>query len=194
MKNTIVTKEQDHTYYFRCRKLMNKSNFKLKLPTLTRSNNYHWYPYWIVSVYLVIWHMARYQFSCMNNSKFPHDNCFSSFHRRGVDKKVLQLMRDRTQGNTMTKVWRQIQENHCQLYLNRKDLYTTLLDMLNKSGGIVSALRHRFKPPPKRHELPSPRLLRHAFMLAEADNIHDYRAQILSTFGRVLKFDSTKKV
>ena len=103
-------------------------------------------------------------------------------------------MRDRTQGNTMTKVWRQVQENHCQVYLNKKDLYTTLLDCLNKPGGIVPALGHRFKPPPKRRELPSPKLLRLAFMMSEADNIQDYRAQIMSTFGRVLKFDSTKKV
>ncbi|XP_076144090.1 uncharacterized protein LOC143126052 [Alosa pseudoharengus] len=43
-------------------------------------------------------------------------------------------------------------------------------------------------------ELPCERLLRHAFLLAEANNVQDYRSQILSTFGTVLKMDSTKKV
>ena len=47
-------------------------------------------------------------------------------------------MRDHTQGNTMAKVWRQVQESHCEEYLHRKDLYTTLLSQLNKPGGITS--------------------------------------------------------
>ena len=80
-------------------------------------------------------------------------------------------MRDRTEGNTMAKVWRQVQESHCVDYLKRKDIYTTLLTGLAKPGGIVSALGHRFQPPPKRKELPSPKLLRHAFMLGEAEQI-----------------------
>jgi len=103
-------------------------------------------------------------------------------------------MRDRTVGNTMTKVWRQIQENHCQQYLDRKDLYTTLLMTLNRPGGITAALGQRFKSAPKRREMPSPKLLRHAFLIAETNQIEDYRTQIMSTFGSVLKFDSTKKV
>ncbi len=47
-------------------------------------------------------------------------------------------MRDRTEGNTMAKVWRQVLESHCEEYLHRKDLYTTLLSQLNKPGGIIS--------------------------------------------------------
>ncbi|XP_034540592.1 uncharacterized protein LOC117813704 [Notolabrus celidotus] len=103
-------------------------------------------------------------------------------------------MRDRTEGNTMVKVWRQIQENHVEEYLQRKDLYTTLLMNVVKPGGIVSAFGHSFQPPPPQRELPTARLLRHAFLLAEASNVQDYRSQILSTFGTVLKMDSTKKV
>ncbi|XP_045070259.1 uncharacterized protein LOC123484218 [Coregonus clupeaformis] len=114
--------------------------------------------------------------------------------KRGVDRTVVRLLRDRTEGNTMVKVWRQIQENHVEEYLQRKDLYTTLLMTVVKPGGIVSALRHTFQAPPPPRELPSARLLRHAFLLAEANNVQDYRSQILSTFGTVLKMDSTKKV
>lgn len=94
----------------------------------------------------------------------------------------------------MVKVWRQIQENHVEEYLQRKDLYTTLLMTVVEPGGIVSALGHTFQAPPPPRELPSARLLRHAFLLSEASNVQDYRAQILSTFGTVLKMDSTKKV
>jgi len=111
-----------------------------------------------------------------------------------VDKNVVRLLRDRTEGNTMVKVWRQIQEKHTEEHLYCKDLYTTLLMTLVKPGGIVSAVGHTFQAPPPPRELPSARLLRHAFLLAEADNVQDYRSQILSTFGTGLKMDSTKKV
>lgn len=115
-------------------------------------------------------------------------------HRRGVDKSVIQLLRDCTEMHTMMKVCRQVQENHTKDYLQRKDLYTILLMTLKKPGGIVSAFKHKFEAPPPQRELPSARLLRHAFLLTEAGNMQDYRNQILSTFGTVLKIDSTKKV
>ncbi|XP_045927014.1 uncharacterized protein LOC123984448 isoform X1 [Micropterus dolomieu] len=43
-----------------------------------------------------------------------------------TSKNVVRLLRDRTEGNTMVKVWRQIQENHVEEYLQRKDMSTTL--------------------------------------------------------------------
>ncbi|XP_028296831.1 uncharacterized protein LOC114458609 isoform X2 [Gouania willdenowi] len=113
---------------------------------------------------------------------------------RGVDKQIIRLMRDRTAGNTMAKVWRQVQESHCEDYLHRKDLYTTLLSQLNKPGGIIRTLIHQFQRPPTRRELPSPKLLRKAFLISEVENIEDYRTQIMSTFGKVLKYDSTRKI
>ncbi|KAK1888878.1 Non-toxic nonhemagglutinin type D [Dissostichus eleginoides] len=98
---------------------------------------------------------------------------------RGVDRNVVRLLRDRTEGNTMEKVWRQVQENHVE-------------DCT--PGGIVSAMRQTFQAPPAQKQLPTAWLLRHAFLLAEANNVQDYRSQSLSTFGTVMKMDSTKKV
>ncbi|KAK2860341.1 hypothetical protein Q7C36_004507 [Tachysurus vachellii] len=60
--------------------------------------------------------------------------------------------------------------------------------------GIISTLGHTFQAPPPPRELPSARLLRDAFLLAEANNVQDYRSQILSISGTVLKIYSTKKV
>ncbi|TWW78042.1 hypothetical protein D4764_11G0001630 [Takifugu flavidus] len=94
--------------------------------------------------------------------------------RRGVDKQVVRLLRDRTGGDTMAKVWRQVQESHCDEYLQKK----TCTPLCSHST----------------RNLERPQLLRKAFLLAEAENIEDYRAQIMSTFGKVLKYDSTKKI
>lgn len=38
----------------------------------------------------------------------------------------------------MAKVWRQVQEGHCEDYLQRKDLYTTLLSQYNQPGKVTS--------------------------------------------------------
>ena len=92
----------------------------------------------------------------------------------------MRLLRDRTEGNTMVKVWWQIQENHVEEYLQRKDLYTTLLTTVVKPGGIVSALGHISQAPPPPKELPSVRLLCHPF------HVQDYCTQILSTFDSVV--------
>lgn len=58
--------------------------------------------------------------------------------RRGVDKQVIRLTRVRTEGNTMSKVWRQVLESHCEEYLQRKDIYTTLFSQYDEPGKITS--------------------------------------------------------
>ncbi|KAL0963395.1 hypothetical protein UPYG_G00305800 [Umbra pygmaea] len=89
----------------------------------------------------------------------------------------------------MLKVWRQVQENHMEDFYQRNDLYTTLLMALVKPGGIVFALGHgEFQATPPPRELPCAQLLRYAFLLAEADNVQDYRSQILSTGGEEISW------
>mgnify|MGYP001548728837 CR=1 FL=1 len=116
------------------------------------------------------------------------------FNRKSIDKKVVRLLQDRTVGNTMAKVWRQLEEAHCMRYLQRKDLYVTILKSVIKEGKIGAYLQHSFPKPPEREKLPSPKTLRMAYLLSEMENVDDYRSQIMSIYGKVLKFDSTKKV
>ncbi|KAL2083534.1 hypothetical protein ACEWY4_021307 [Coilia grayii] len=149
--------------------------------------------------------------ACNTCRKAAKESDERAIEPRGVDKAVIHLMRDRTEGNTMAKVWRQIQESHCEEYLQRKDLYTTLLCQYNQPGKnkfLISLaakgremsthtrriLSGQFQRPPPRRKLPTPQLLRRSFLVAEAENIEDYRTQIISIFGKVLKYDSTKKI
>ena len=66
--------------------------------------------------------------------------------KRGLDKTVLRLLRDRTEGNTLSKVWRQVRESLCEDYLSRKAMYTTLLASLSKEGSIVREYPKTRKP------------------------------------------------
>lgn len=139
--------------------------------------------------------------------------------------KVIRLMRVCTEGNTMAKVWRQIQESHCEEHLCRKDLYTTLLSQLNKAGWIVRKydlpltarvlrntegtilrvpfyigfspsgnVQSSFSSAKAGRELPTPRLLRKAFFITEKNSTEGERTQIMSTFAKILKYESHKKV
>ena len=130
-----------------------------------------------------------FQFSNNKDANYAIE-CF----RHAVKKKVVQFLKDRIKGNTMTKVWRQVTEAHCQKYLNGKELYSTLLHQLTKPGTIVVAVRPKFPPPAPRRELPTPKLFRLAHLNAEWSMIEDHKTQITLTFAKVLKLDSTKKV
>ena len=50
------------------------------------------------------------------------------FSRGGIDKKIICLLRERTEGNTPANIRKVLQEIHCEDYLNRKDLFTTLIE------------------------------------------------------------------
>lgn len=101
-----------------------------------------------------------------------------------MEEKVVRLLRDWTEGNTMMKVWRQLKENHAEEYLHRLDLYTTLFMTKVKPGGIVGASGHTFP-----YSTSSALLLRHAFLLAEAENVQDYR-RLLDIFHWMHRFDA----
>ncbi|ESO87510.1 hypothetical protein LOTGIDRAFT_166390 [Lottia gigantea] len=139
---------------------------------------------------------VTWEYSIVSSLSESHQSLFPAIltARRGVDKKIIQLMVDRSIGNTTRKMWRQVVENHSLQYLQRKDLYTTLLHSLTKKGGIVKSFAINFKPPPKRKDPPSAKLFQRAFLISEAEKVDDYRNQIMSTFGKILKFDSTKKI
>lgn len=55
-------------------------------------------------------------------------------------------------------------------------------------------LEHTVSNSPANREMPLLQLLRKTFLIAEAENIEDYCTQLMSMFGRVLKYDSNKKV
>ena len=61
-----------------------------------------------------------------------------------MDKQVVSLLRDRSDGNTMSKTWRQIQENHSEKHFQQVDLYTQLLTDLTEDGGKQKPMASKF--------------------------------------------------
>ena len=57
---------------------------------------------------------------------------FLKFFRRGIDKTIIKVLRERTEGNTWANIRKVVDEIHCEEYLYRDDLYTTLIEKLKE--------------------------------------------------------------
>ncbi len=110
------------------------------------------------------------------------------FLRYACDMRVIRLLRERGLGNSPTRVIKQLRENHSEQWLHRLARYTTqCVDFLNQPGV-------KFQEPPEPTVVPSCKWLLTVYsqdILTRLDEIH---ARITSTYGSVLKMDSTKKV
>ncbi|CAM4567614.1 unnamed protein product [Leuciscus chuanchicus] len=107
------------------------------------------------------------------------------------DMRVIRLLRERGLGNSPTRVIKQLRENHSEEWLQRLARYTTqCVDFLKGPG--VSQIK--FQEPPEPTVVPSCKWLLTVCsqdILTRLDEIH---ARITSTYGSVLKMDSTKKI
>ncbi|XP_073689484.1 uncharacterized protein [Garra rufa] len=107
------------------------------------------------------------------------------------DMRVIRLLRERSLGNSPTRVIKQLRENHSEEWLQRLARYTTqCVDFLNRPG----VLPVKFQEPPQPTVVPSCKWLLTVYsqdILTRLDEIH---ARITSTYGSVLKMDSTKKI
>ncbi|XP_043980688.1 uncharacterized protein LOC122835588 [Gambusia affinis] len=131
-------------------------------------------------------------------SMFPAILC----GKRAVDKGVVTLLNDRVNSVSMSKVQRLLQQGHDEWYVERRDLYQTLLYEAHVAGDGSSQksilpfakAAGTYTPPPPRTPLPCARVLRRAHMIMEMEKMPVYRASILSVTGEILCIDGTKKI
>lgn len=131
-------------------------------------------------------------------SMFPAILC----GRRAIDRGVVTLLSDRLNAVSMSKVQRLLQQGHDEWYVERRDLYQTLLYEAHTAGsassqrGILPFVKAAgtYTPPIPQSPLPSARVLRRAHMIMEIEKMPVYRTAILSLTGEILCIDGTKKV
>lgn len=101
---------------------------------------------------------------------------------------MIRLLRERTLGNSPTRVLKQLRENHTEEWLHRVARYTTeCIDFLQYLGLLPMA----FPEPPV---VPSCKWLLSVYSQDILTRLEDIKAKITSRYGTVLKMDSTKKV
>lgn len=114
------------------------------------------------------------------------------FHlRHACDIRVIRLLRERTLGNGPVRLIGQLKENHSEEWLQRVGRYTSeCRGFLNKPG----LQQLTFQKPPEPVDVPSYKWLLTVYSKDILTRLDDIKAAITSTYGSILKMDSTKKV
>ncbi|CAL8307416.1 unnamed protein product [Merluccius merluccius] len=107
------------------------------------------------------------------------------------DIRVIRLLRERGLGNSPTRVVKQLRENHTEEWLHRVARYTTeCVDFLQRPELLPMALPE----PPEPAVVPSCRWLLSVYSQDILTRLEDIQAKITSTYGTILKMDSTRKI
>ncbi len=104
--------------------------------------------------------------------------------------KVIRLLRERTLGNGPTRLWRQLQESHSEAWAIRCLKFLTDCDSFRKGSVFLSG---NPQDPPEA-KVPSKKWVMTVYINDIMSRLPEVKAQITSTFGRILKVDSTRKV
>jgi len=100
--------------------------------------------------------------------------------------RVVRLMRERSLGNSVTQLCNKLRKQHSERWLVHGIQYMTACQPFAK--------QHQFVPPPPQPTLPGPRWLMSVYLRDVLHRIDDVKAKLTSTFGTILKMDSTKKI
>ncbi|XP_023278736.1 uncharacterized protein LOC111667306 [Seriola lalandi dorsalis] len=112
-------------------------------------------------------------------------------HRFACDIRVIRLLRERGLGNSPTRVLKQLRENHTEEWLHCVARYTTeCLDFLQRPGLLPMV----FPEPPEPAVVPSCKRLLSVYSQDILMRLEEIKARITSTYGTILKMDSTKKI
>ncbi|XP_036943164.1 uncharacterized protein LOC119012987 [Acanthopagrus latus] len=122
-----------------------------------------------------------------HRSKFPA----LLTYRYSCGIRVLRMMRERTMGNSVTQLYKKLQEQHSEAWMERVLQYLTACEPFTRSAVVRPSV---FAEPPCLPALPKPKWLLAVYARDVLSRLHEVKAKITSIFGSVLKMDSTKKV
>ncbi|XP_055075101.2 uncharacterized protein [Misgurnus anguillicaudatus] len=111
-------------------------------------------------------------------------------YRYSCDNRVLRMMRERTQGNSVTQLYKKLMEQHSEAWTQRVLQYLTACEPFTRSFLVQPPV---FAKPPSLPALPKPKWLLAVYARDVLGQLHEVKAKITSVLGCVLKMDSTKK-
>ncbi|RVE72561.1 hypothetical protein OJAV_G00039730 [Oryzias javanicus] len=123
----------------------------------------------------------------------PHRSEFRVILTRkyACDIRVIRLLRERGLGNSPTRIIGQLRENHSEEWLKRVARYTSECAAFMNTPGLLPI---KFQEPPKHPTLPNYKWLLVVYSRDILNRVEDIKANITSTFGTILKLDSTRKI
>ncbi|XP_051800637.1 uncharacterized protein LOC127532673 [Acanthochromis polyacanthus] len=111
-------------------------------------------------------------------------------YRLSCDLRVVSQLKSRTLGNSATQLYNTLRETHTDSWMRRPIHYLGVCEQFLALGSV----RGHFPPQPQMPPLPSPEWLLTVYGYDVLTRLEEYKARITSTFGSILKMDSTRKV
>ncbi|XP_059181755.1 uncharacterized protein LOC131960533 [Centropristis striata] len=111
-------------------------------------------------------------------------------YRLSCDLRVVAQLRSRTLGNSAARLYNTLREAHSEAWMRRAIHYLGVCEQFL----ALCMVRRQFPPPPEMPPVPSPIWLLTIYSYDILMRLDEYKARIMSTFGSILKMDSTKKV
>ncbi|TKS65157.1 hypothetical protein D9C73_028123 [Collichthys lucidus] len=108
-------------------------------------------------------------------------------YKLSCDLRVVAQLRSRTLGNSANRLCNTLREQHTDAWMRRAIGYLGVCEQFLALGG------RRFPPPPQMPPVPSPIWLLTVYGYDVLTRLDESKARITSTFGSILKMDSTKK-
>ncbi|XP_047220669.1 uncharacterized protein LOC124867967 [Girardinichthys multiradiatus] len=111
-------------------------------------------------------------------------------YKLSSDQKVVAQLRSSTLGNRATRLYNTLREHHTESWMRRSIHYLDVCEQFLSSCSVSK----QSAPPPPMPPVQSPVLLLTVYGYDVVTRLEEYKARITSTFGSILKMDSTKKV
>ncbi|XP_055763318.1 uncharacterized protein LOC129839740 isoform X1 [Salvelinus fontinalis] len=136
--------------------------------------------------------LAGWSLDILDQLDASHRSIFPAIltYRLSCDLKVVRLMRERTLGNSVTRLYNQLREQHSLTWMSRTLYYLSVCDHFVVPG----AAPLRVTPLPPFLDVPSAQWLLTVHGYDVLFQLEDFKARVTSIFGSILKMDSTKKV
>jgi len=112
-------------------------------------------------------------------------------YRYACDLKVVRLLRERGLGNSAGQLYRKLLEQHTENWMNQTLQYLTACEPFAAS---TLSCPVKFPPAPPQPAIPKPQWLLSVYTKDVLCRLQDVKARLTSTYGTILKMDSTKKV
>ncbi|KAK0132914.1 hypothetical protein N1851_031722 [Merluccius polli] len=108
-------------------------------------------------------------------------------YKLSCDRAVIGQMRERTLGNSASRLHAFLVEQHTREWMARSMLYLSVLRKLRAPGAAAASL-------PTMHPVPTALWLINVYVRDALTRLDETRARVTSVFGDLLKVDSTKKI
>ena len=110
------------------------------------------------------------------------------------DVRVIRMLRQRGLGNSASQLQKKIEEQHSERWLARTIQYLNDCQYFREAAKTGLLTPSQFEDPPDFVKLPTSKWFLTVYVQDILPRIDEIKASVTSTFGSILKMDSTKKV